>query len=187
LAAQELYSSDPKFKKFGQQVEKCLSSFDNVQEWADCIAFLKNLLKVRLDFVPTYPYSTHSQPVGILKTLQAYAQYKDIPRKPIVSKRLSQCLNPALPTGVHQRALEVYSHIFSVLGVCILEASNHNPHLTSNGFSVKSEGIKRDLSLWTSGIFPFFEYAATSLKVCLLRNSKNAYTDAELASTVEYL
>jgi hypothetical protein len=45
--AQDVYSSDPKFKKFGQQVERCLSSFENVQEWADCIAFLKNLLKVR--------------------------------------------------------------------------------------------------------------------------------------------
>jgi Dopey, N-terminal len=27
-------------------VEKCLNSFDNVHEWADCIAFLKQLLKV---------------------------------------------------------------------------------------------------------------------------------------------
>jgi len=42
------YSSDPKFKKYVQQVEKCLNSFDNVHEWADCIAFLKQLLKVRL-------------------------------------------------------------------------------------------------------------------------------------------
>ena len=44
-------------------------------------------------------------------------QYKEIPRKLILSKRLSQCLNPALPTGVHQRALDVYSHILAVLGV----------------------------------------------------------------------
>lgn len=41
------YASDPKFKKYTQQVEKCLSSFDNVQEWADFISFLKQLLKVR--------------------------------------------------------------------------------------------------------------------------------------------
>jgi hypothetical protein len=27
-------------------VERCLNSFDNVHEWADCIAFLKQLLKV---------------------------------------------------------------------------------------------------------------------------------------------
>ena len=42
------YASDPKYKKYTQQVEKCLSSFDNVGEWADFISFLKQLLKVRL-------------------------------------------------------------------------------------------------------------------------------------------
>lgn len=44
-------------------------------------------------------------------------QFKEIPRKLIVAKRLAQCLNPALPTGVHQRALDVYAHILAVLGV----------------------------------------------------------------------
>ncbi|KAJ8084790.1 hypothetical protein PM082_003567 [Marasmius tenuissimus] len=124
-AAQQAYQSDPKYKKYAQQVEKCLNSFDNVHEWADCIAFLKQLLK----------------------TFQSYMQFKDIPRKLIVAKRLSQCLNPALPTGVHQRALDVYAHILAVLG---------------------SEGLKRDLPLWSSGLFPFFEFAATSVKPTLL-------------------
>ncbi|KAJ3774387.1 Dopey, N-terminal-domain-containing protein [Lentinula raphanica] len=124
-AAQQAFAPDPKYKKYTQQVEKCLNSFDNVHEWADCIAFLKQLLK----------------------TFQAYMQFKEIPRKLIVAKRLSQCLNPALPTGVHQRALDVYSHILAVLG---------------------SEGLKRDLPIWSSGLFPFFEYAATSVKPTLL-------------------
>lgn len=53
----------------------------------------------------------------MLQTFQAYMQFKEIPRKLVVAKRLSQCLNPALPTGVHQRALDVYSHILAVLGV----------------------------------------------------------------------
>ncbi|KAI0095247.1 Dopey, N-terminal-domain-containing protein [Irpex rosettiformis] len=119
------YINDPKFKKYTQQVEKCLSSFDSVHEWADFISFLKQLLK----------------------TFQAYMQFKEIPRKVIVAKRLSQCLNPALPTGVHQRALDVYAHILAVLG---------------------SEGLTRDLALWSSGLFPFFEYAATSVKPILL-------------------
>jgi len=44
-------------------------------------------------------------------------QFKEIPYKLIVAKRLAQCLNPALPAGVHQRALDVYTHILSVLGV----------------------------------------------------------------------
>ncbi|KAK7025465.1 hypothetical protein VNI00_015993 [Paramarasmius palmivorus] len=123
-AAQQAFASDPKYKKYTQQVEKCLNSFDNVHEWADCIAFLKQLLK-------------------------SYMQFKEIPRKLIVAKRLSQCLNPALPTGVHQRALDVYAHILAVLG---------------------SEGLKRDLAIWSSGLFPFFEYAATSVKASPARN-----------------
>ncbi|TFK70447.1 hypothetical protein BDN72DRAFT_887964 [Pluteus cervinus] len=123
--AQQAIASDPKFKKYTQQVEKCLASFDSVHEWADFIAFLKQLLK----------------------TFQSYMQFKEIPKKLIVSKRLAQCLNPALPTGVHQRALDVYAHILAVLG---------------------SEGLKRDLALWSSGLFPFFEYAATSVKPTLL-------------------
>ncbi|KAI0375501.1 hypothetical protein BV20DRAFT_986250 [Pilatotrama ljubarskyi] len=119
------YASDPKYKKYTQQVEKCLNSFESVHEWADFIAFLKQLLK----------------------TLQSYQQFKEIPRKLVVAKRLSQCLNPALPNGVHQRALDVYSHIFAVLG---------------------SEGLQRDLALWSSGLFPFFEYASTAVKPTVL-------------------
>ncbi|KIK71711.1 hypothetical protein GYMLUDRAFT_33858 [Collybiopsis luxurians FD-317 M1] len=124
-AATQAFAQDPKYKKYTQQVEKCLNSFDNVHEWADFITFLKQLLK----------------------TFQSYMQFKEIPRKLIVSKRLSQCLNPALPAGVHQRALDVYSHILAVLG---------------------SEGLERDLPIWSSGLFPFFDYAATSVKPALL-------------------
>jgi len=97
------------------------------------------------------------------KTFQSYTQFKEIPRKLIVAKRLAQCLNPALPTGVHQRALEVYVHILSVLEVIsslMLCFSGINLIICS-----KADGLKRDLSLWSSGLFPFFEYAATSVKV----------------------
>ena len=54
---------------------------------------------------------------ALYQTFQAYMQFKEIPRKVVVAKRLAQCLNPALPTGVHQRALDVYAHILAVLGV----------------------------------------------------------------------
>ena len=40
-----------------------------------------------------------------------------IPHSDTVATRLSQSLNPALPSGVHQKALEVYAYIFSVIGV----------------------------------------------------------------------
>ncbi|KAH9996513.1 Dopey, N-terminal-domain-containing protein [Russula vinacea] len=115
-ATSTAYASDPKYKKYAQQVDRCLNSFDSVHEWADFIAFLKQLLK----------------------TLQAYMQFKEIPRKVIVAKRLSQ---------LHQRALDVYAHILGVIGL---------------------DGLRRDLFLWTSGLFPFFEYSATSVKLTLL-------------------
>jgi hypothetical protein len=43
--------------------------------------------------------------------------YSEIPRKLIVAKRLAQCLNPALPSGVHAMALDVYGQVFSMIGV----------------------------------------------------------------------
>ncbi|KAG8967964.1 hypothetical protein FRC03_008985 [Tulasnella sp. 419] len=128
LAATSL-SADTRYRKYVQQVEKCLATFESVHEWADFIAFLTKLLK----------------------TLQSFNQYKEVPHKLMLSKRLAQCLNPALPTGVHQRALDVYSHILTLIG---------------------PEGLKRDLLIWSPGLLPFFEYAATSVKPALL----NIYT-----------
>ena len=47
VANEVLGQNDPKFKKYTVAIEKCLTSFDNVHEWADFIAFLTRLLKVR--------------------------------------------------------------------------------------------------------------------------------------------
>jgi hypothetical protein len=47
VLSRQTYASDPKYKKYAQQVDRCLNSFDSVHEWADFIAFLKQLLKVR--------------------------------------------------------------------------------------------------------------------------------------------
>ena len=41
-------AADSKYKKYTQQVDKCLATFDSAHEWADFIAFLTKLLKVRL-------------------------------------------------------------------------------------------------------------------------------------------
>jgi hypothetical protein len=51
----------------------------------------------------------------------------------LVAKRLAQCLNPALPSGVHQKTLEVYSIVFTAAGPSQLAA---------------------DLPLWSYGLFP---------------------------------
>lgn len=105
-----------------------------------------------------------------LQTLQSFVQYKEIPRKLLVGKRLAQCLNPALPTGVHQRALDVYSHVLSVLGVSahLLAQSSTGTDITLCG---KPDGLKRDLQIWSSGLFPFFAYSATSVRVSMTPTS----------------
>lgn len=53
------------------------------------------------------------------QALQARPQgVAEIPHKKVVAKRLAQCLDPDLPSGVHQKTLEVYGYVFSVLKVC---------------------------------------------------------------------
>ena len=125
-------TSDPVYKKYSQSVDRSLASFLDVQEWADFIAFLAKLLKA----------------------FQTFSQYKEIPHKLIVAKRLSQCLNPALPTGVHQKALEMYDKVFTIIGI---------------------DGLKADLQMWSSGLFPFFQYAATSVRQSVLDIYKTHY------------
>ncbi|KAL1409508.1 hypothetical protein Q8F55_003491 [Vanrija albida] len=132
-AAASLLASDAKYKKFAAQVDRCLQSFESVNEWADFISFLSRLLKVLQ--TPSPPYS-------------------EIPRKLIVAKRLAQCLNPALPSGVHARALDVYAYVFSIIGV---------------------EGLRRDLLIWSSGLFPFFQNAATSVRPALINIYETYY------------
>ncbi|WVQ78778.1 hypothetical protein IAT38_000869 [Cryptococcus sp. DSM 104549] len=132
-AAASLLANDAKYKKFRAQVDKSLQSFESVNEWADFISFLSRLLKTLQS--PSPPYS-------------------EIPRKLIVAKRLAQCLNPALPSGVHQRALDVYAYIFSIIGV---------------------DGLQRDLIIWSSGLFPFFQYAATSVRPLLINIYETYY------------
>ncbi|KAK0564187.1 hypothetical protein OC844_001830 [Tilletia horrida] len=124
--------ADAKFKKYAALVERTLATFESVSEWADFISFLARLLKV----------------------LQTYPQYNSIPRKLVVAKRLSQCLNPALPSGVHTRALDVYAHILSVIG---------------------PDGLRRDLQIWSPGLLPFFEYASTTVRPALLNLLEKHY------------
>ncbi|KAI8082733.1 Dopey, N-terminal-domain-containing protein [Halteromyces radiatus] len=83
----------------------------------------------------------------LLKSFQAYPQFQVIPHKQIVSKRLAQCLNPGFPAGVHQKTLEVYAYILETIG---------------------RQQLAEDLPLWSVGLFPFIQYAATHVKPQLL-------------------
>ena len=69
-----------------------------------------------------------------------------MPQQINLCKRLAQCLNPSLPTGVHVTALKVYETILQ-------------------NFSDKSEL----LALTALGLLPFFEHSNTQNKHTVLR------------------
>jgi hypothetical protein len=52
----------------------------------------------------------------VSQALQSNLKYSLLPRRLIISKRLAQCLHPALPSGVHLKALETYEIIFKIVG-----------------------------------------------------------------------
>ena len=83
----------------------------------------------------------------IFKVISTYSTFHVIPRKLLVGKRLAQCLHPALPSGVHLKALETYKLIFKQIG---------KPRLT------------KDLFIYSAGLFPLLAAAAISVKPVLL-------------------
>ncbi|KAG0638060.1 Dopey, N-terminal-domain-containing protein [Tuber brumale] len=119
----EVTRKDPKYKRYSTTIDRALSLFESysLQEWADYISFLGRLLKA----------------------LQSHPSLPLIPSKALIAKRLAQCLNPQLPSGVHQKTIEVYSYIFSMIG---------------------REGLAADLTLWTPGLAPVLSYASLTLK-----------------------
>lgn len=88
----QLINNDSKYRSYVTAVEKSLKNFESSTEWADLISSLGKLKKV----------------------LQSFPKYTYIPKRVSVCKRLAQCLHPALPSGVHLKALEVYMVAFQV-------------------------------------------------------------------------
>ena len=66
---------------------------------------------------------------------------------PLFSKRLAQCMHPALPAGVHQKALETYDIIFKCMGTNRLAA---------------------ELFIYSAGLFPLLANAALNVRSLLL-------------------
>lgn len=120
-----LLASDSKYKNYVSSIEKSLKIFESSSEWADLISSLGKLKKC----------------------LQLFPKYQYIPKRVSVCKRLAQCLHPALPSGVHLKALEVYTCIFQNIG---------------------TENLAKDLFLYSSGLFPLLANAALSVKPILL-------------------
>ena len=108
-------------RRYQAGVERALGLFDASNEWADYIAFLSRLLKA----------------------LQAAPAAADVPSKATLAKYLAQCLRPSLPAGVHQKALEVYNVIFTLLG---------------------EKGLSRDLALYLPGISNTLAFASLSVR-----------------------
>ncbi|PGH29179.1 hypothetical protein GX50_08065 [[Emmonsia] crescens] len=126
-AGDEIYKKDKSYRRYASSVDRALSLFDTaLQEWADYISFLSRLLKALQSHPPSLPI---------------------VPNKTIVARRLAQCLNPALPSGVHQKALEVYGYIFSIL---------------------KSDRLSRDLALYLPGIAPTLSFASLTVRPLFL-------------------
>ncbi|KAJ2840771.1 hypothetical protein FBU31_000134 [Coemansia sp. 'formosensis'] len=121
----DVYASDPKYQKYVQLVGRNLQSFDYVQEWADVTAFLTKLSR----------------------SFEIYSKFAVVPHKVTVTKRLAQCLNPALPTGVHQKTLSIYELIAKQIG---------------------SDELVTDLPLYALGLFPFMRNASLKAKPQLL-------------------
>ncbi|KAL1880805.1 hypothetical protein VTK73DRAFT_4975 [Phialemonium thermophilum] len=127
LGSEEPRVKDKHYRKYASGVDRALSLFETaLQEWADYISFLNRLLK-----------ALQARPANITT----------IPAKVLVAKRLSQCLNPSLPSGVHQKALEVYNYLFSVIG---------------------KDGLSRDLPLYLPGLASTLSFASLSVRTPFL-------------------
>ncbi|XP_006981409.1 protein DOP1B isoform X2 [Peromyscus maniculatus bairdii] len=121
---QELLS-DYRYRSYSSVIEKALRNFESSSEWADLISSLGKLNKA----------------------LQSNLKYSLLPRRLLISKRLAQCLHPALPSGVHLKALETYEIIFKIVG---------------------TKWLAKDLFLYSCGLFPLLAYAAMSVRPVLL-------------------
>lgn len=121
---QELLN-DYRYRSYASVIEKALRNFESSSEWADLISSLGKLNKA----------------------LQSNLKYSLLPRRLIISKRLAQCLHPALPSGVHLKALETYEIIFKIVG---------------------TKWLAKDLFLYSCGLFPLLAYAAMSVRPVLL-------------------
>lgn len=106
------------YRKYMATIDRVLATFESIESWPDNIAFLNRLLK----------------------TIQSHTGYP-LPRSFEVSNCLSLCLASGLPSGVHQKALEVYSYILS-----------------------SKETLEREVSVFLTGLMPVLSYASTTVK-----------------------
>ena len=88
----------------------------------------------------------------LMDTNQKELNLNDYPNNEILAKRLAQCLNKDLPGGLHEVSIKLYSFVLHNL------ASNNNQNLGKN------------LALFSSGLFPFYQYASAQNKINYLES-----------------
>ncbi|XP_023718221.1 protein dopey-1 homolog isoform X2 [Cryptotermes secundus] len=116
---------DSKYRVYVSAVDKALKNFEYTSEWADLISALGKLNKVVL----------------------SHMKFPVIPRRIKISKRLAQCMHPALPSGVHLKALETYDIIFKCMG---------------------TNRLSHELFIYSAGLFPLLGHAAMNVRPSLL-------------------
>ncbi|XP_071783130.1 protein DOP1B [Centroberyx gerrardi] len=130
--------NDYRYRSYAAVIEKALRNFESSSEWADLISSLGKLNKA----------------------LQSNLRYSLLPKRLIIGKRLAQCLHPALPSGVHLKALETYEVIFKIIG---------------------TKWLAKDLFIYSSGLFPLLGHAAMAVKPVLLALYERYYLPLQKA------
>ncbi|XP_031725287.1 protein dopey-2 isoform X2 [Anarrhichthys ocellatus] len=130
--------NDYRYRSYAAVIEKALRNFESSSEWADLISSLGKLNKA----------------------LQSNLRYSLLPKRLIIGKRLAQCLHPALPSGVHLKALETYEVIFKIIG---------------------TKWLAKDLFIYSSGLFPLLGHAAMAVKPILLTLYERYYLPLQRA------
>ncbi|KAM7345782.1 protein DOP1 homolog isoform 2-T2 [Cochliomyia hominivorax] len=125
LMEEKKLMAEAKYRNYMSNIDKALRNFEYSSEWADLISALGKLSKA----------------------ISSNTQYQIIPRRIKISKRLAQCMHPALPSGVHLKALETYAVIFAKTG---------------------PERLATELFIYSSGLFPLLGYAAMNVRPALL-------------------
>ena len=103
------------FRNIISTVQSALDLYEKSKEWADLIKWLQRLSKVHLNHEK---HLLHYQNINNNSKVLSKHTFSIIPHKLILSRRLAQCLNPTLPSGVHLKALETYALIFEKIKVC---------------------------------------------------------------------
>ncbi|EMG48033.1 DOP1 Protein dopey [Candida maltosa Xu316] len=137
-----------KHKKYVQSVEKALASFESLEEWADYIAFLSRLQKA-LQFTP----ESTKEPYFVPHALQ-------------VSNKLSLCLSPNLPNGVHQKTLVIYESVLERL---------------------PESDLNENISIWLPGLLPLFSYCSISVKPLQIKIFRNQIISILTPQTLRYI